>query len=106
MASPWWTGFSKKTDSKKGDEVYKARPTASGRVSKAPDRLVQDRLEGVPKYTEEEREAKLKQTLEKSLRLTSKLVKRMDNNSESEEEEEVSSFGERRLRKKKPVESF
>ena len=63
-------------------------------------------MEGAPKYTEEEREAKLKQTLEKSLRLTSKLVKRMDNNTESEEEEEVFSFGERRLRKKKPVESF
>ena len=67
---------------------------------KAPDRLVQDRLEGTPKYTEEEREAKLKQTLEKSLRLTS-----MDKNSEGESEEEFS-LGERRLRKRKPAASF
>ena len=57
-------------------------------------------MEGTPKYTEEEREAKLKQTLEKSLRLTS-----MDKNSEGESEEEFS-LGERRLRKRKPAASF
>ena len=75
---------------------------------KAPDRLVQDRLEGIAKYTDEEREAKLKQTLQKSLRLTSRLVQRMDKNSEgeSEEEEEEEDFSftsERRLRKRKPA---
>ena len=62
-------------------------------------------MEGTPKYTEEEREAKLKQTLEKSLRLTSRLVRRMDKNSEGESEEEFS-LGERRLRKRKPAASF
>ena len=71
---------------------------------------MQDRLEGAPKYTEEEREAKLKQTLEKSLRLTSRLVRSMDKNSdgesEGEDEEEELSFGERRLRKRKPAGSF
>ena len=39
---------------------------------------MQDRLEGVAKYTEKEREALLKKTLEKSLRLTSRLVRAMD----------------------------
>ena len=74
---------------------------------KAPDRLVQDRLEGIAKYTDEEREAKLKQTLQKSLRLTSRLVQRMDKNSEGEseeeEEEDFSFISERRLRKRKPA---
>ena len=74
--------------------------TARGRTVKAPDRLVQDRLEGVPKYTQEERERLLKKTLEKSLRLTSRLVRGMD--QDSEEEEEFSCTG-RRLRKRKPL---
>ena len=74
--------------------------TARGRTVKAPDRLVQDRFEGVPKYTQEERERLLKKTLEKSLRLTSRLVRGMDQDSEEEEE---SSFTGRRLRKRKPL---
>ena len=66
-------------------------------------------MEGIPKYTDEERETKLKQTLEKSLRLTSKLVRRMDKNSVSDEEEEEADFSlssERRLRKRKVAGSF
>ena len=67
-------------------------------------------MEGIPKYTDEERETKLKQTLEKSLRLTSKLVRRMDKNSVSDEEEEeeadFSLSSERRLRKRKVAGSF
>ena len=61
-------------------------------------------MEGIPKYTDEEREAKLKQTLQKSLRLTSRLVQSMDKNSEdgeSEEEEDFSFSSERRMRKRK-----
>ena len=66
-------------------------------------------MEGIPKYTEEEREAKLKQTLQKSLRLTSRLVQSMDKNSEdgeSEEEEDFSFSSERRMRKRKQASSF
>ena len=78
-----------------------ARPTFSGRAAKAPDRLVQDRLEGVAKYTEKEREALLKKTLEKSLRLTSRLVRAMDQ-EEMESDDELSLAERSRRKRRRP----
>ena len=51
-----------------------------------PNYLVQDRLEGVPKYTERQRARKLRETLAKSKELTENLLRRMDKDSEDEED--------------------
>jgi len=100
-ASSVWLSDIKSLDKRK-EVVYKARRTASGRMAAAPARLEQDRWgEGDARCTPEEREAKLMETLAKSLRLTSQLVRCMDKDSggESEEEEELS-LAERRRRRK------
>jgi len=64
-------------------KVQKTR--SSGRVVREPQRLVQERVEGLPKYTEKQRAKKLRETLAKSAKLTENLLRRMDKDSDEED---------------------
>ena len=76
------------------------RRTSSGRAVRPPNRLQQERVEGVARCTPEQREARLKETLAKSARLTQRLMKRLDQESdESGEEGEGTKEGMLRRRK-------
>ena len=76
------------------------RRTSSGRAVRPPNRLQQERVEGVARCTPEQREARLKETLAKSARLTQRLMKRLDQESdESGEEDEGTKEGMLRRRK-------
>merc|ERR550519_2559684 len=77
----------------RGDEAKKERRSSCGRVIRAPQRLEQDRIEGKPKYTQRQRERKLKQTLAKSIKLTENLLKRMDKDSDDEEDIDDENIG-------------
>jgi len=76
-----------------GEEEKKERRSSCGRVIRAPQRLEQDRIEGKPKYTQRQRERKLKETLAKSIKLTENLLKRMDKDSDDEEDIDDENIG-------------